>query len=214
MAELKLESVVGRTLALLEPVFIFAAIMAYIWKLRFEHPWLWAPLLALVLMSHIVRHQRAPALGFRRANLTECLRTFGPVLIGLTAMLCGIGIYFGTVRHLGIERSAIALGLYLPWGLFQQYLMNAYFLKRFEAALPPRAATFATAALFSAVHLPNLFLMLVTPVAGYGAIQVYRRYSNLWFLGLAHATIGFLLFLVVPDSISHHLNIGPGSLAR
>ena len=188
--------------------------MAYIWKLRFEHPWLWAPLLALVVLSHLFRNQRAQALGFCRANLAHCLRTFGPVLMAIAAILCFAGIYFGTMRHLGLERSAIALGLYLPWGLFQQYLMNAYFLKRFEAVLPPRAAGLATAALFSAVHLPNWFLMLVTPVAGYGAIQVYRRYSNLWFLGLAHATIGFLLFLVVPDSISHHLNIGPGSLSH
>jgi len=52
--------------------------------------------------------------------------------------------------------------------------------------------------------------MLMTPVAGYGAIQVYRRYGNFYFLGMAHATIGFLLFMVLPDSVSHHLNVGPG----
>ena len=66
-----------------------------------------------------------------------------------------------------------------------------------------------SALFFSGAHLPNWFLMLVTPVAGYAAIWVYRRYRNLYFLGLAHATIGTLLFLTVPDSWSHHLNIGP-----
>jgi hypothetical protein len=36
--------------------------------------------------------------------------------------------------------------------------------------------------------------MLVTAAAGFGTIQVYRRYSNLYFLGMAHA-IGLPLFL-------------------
>ena len=26
---------------------------------------------------------------------------------------------------------------------------------------------------------------------------------------IAHGAVGFLLFLVVPDSVSHHLNVGP-----
>ena len=116
----------------------------------------------------------------------------------------------GTKRPIGFEHAAWSLGLYPPWGLFQQYLLNAYFLKRFDAVLSPRAAGITTAALFSAVHSRNWFLMLVAPVAGYGAIQVYRRYANLYFLGVVHATIGFLLFRVLPDSVSHHLKVGPG----
>ena len=201
-----------RKLAFLEPLLIFAGIMIYIWKLRFVHPWSWVPLLAIVVLSHVWRHQRATALGFRVQHLWDCLRLFGPVLLALAVILCGVGVLLGTIRHIGVEHAAIALGLYLPWGLFQQYLLNAYFLKRFESVLSPRAAGLTTAALFSAVHSPNWFLMLVTSFGGYGAIQVYRRYSNLWFLGVAHATLGFLLFMAVPDSISHHLNIGPGAL--
>lgn len=196
-------------LAFLEPVLIFSGIMAYIWKLRFTHPWSWVPILGLVVVSHVARRQDAPALGFRVTDLGTCARKFGPALIGLALFLGAAGLILGTIRPMGWEGAALGLGLYLPWGLFQQYLMNAYFLKRFETVLSQRAAGFITAALFSAVHTPNWFLMLVTPVAGYGAIQVYRRYSNLYFLGAAHAVIGFLLFLVVPDSVSHHLNVGP-----
>ncbi len=191
---------------------MFAGIMAYIWKLRFIHPWSWIALVGIVAGSHIWRNQGAAALGFRTKHLGDCFRKFGPVLAALAAAMCATGVLLGTVRHIGVEHAALALGLYLPWGLFQQYLLNAYFLKRFESVLSPQAAGVTAAALFSVVHLPNWFLMLVTPVAGYGAIQVYRRYANLWFLGAAHAIIGVVLFLVVPDSISHHLNIGPGWL--
>jgi membrane protease YdiL (CAAX protease family) len=56
--------------------------------------------------------------------------------------------------------------------------------------------------------------MAVALLGGWCATEVYRRHRNLYFLGIAHATIGFLLFVTVPDSISHHLNIGPGLLHR
>ena len=45
---------------------------------------------------------------------------------------------------------------------------------------------------------------------GWGSTLLYRRTRNLYFLGFAHATVGLLLFLVVPDSISRHLRVGPG----
>jgi hypothetical protein len=67
-----------------------------------------------------------------------------------------------------------------------------------------------SAALFSGAHLPNFFLMAVTLLAGYICARNYMRYKNLYFLAIAHGTVGFLLFLVVPDSISHHLTVGPG----
>jgi len=199
-----------RKLNILEPLSVFGGIMAYIWRLRFTHPWSWIAVLGLVVLSHMPRRERAPSLGFHLKHLGDCLRKFGPALLALALMMCATGLLLGTIRPLGFERAAWALGLYLPWGLFQQYLLNGYFLKRFDTVLSQRASGLTAAALFSAVHSPNWFLMLVTPVLGYVGIQVYRRYSNLYFLGAAHATIGFLLFLVVPDSVSHHLNVGPG----
>ncbi len=189
--------------------------MAYIWRFRFRDPWFWVPVVGLVVLSHVARRERASTLGFHLQHLGACARKFGPALITLVLAMWTTGLLLDTIRPIGFERAAWSLALYLPWGLFQQYLLNGYFLKRFDTVLSPRAAGITTAALFSAVHSPNWFLMLVTPVAGYGAIQVYRRYGNLYFLGMAHATIGFLLFMVFPDSVSHHLNVGPGwSLGR
>lgn len=189
---------------------MFCGIMGYIWRLRFSHPWLWVPLVAWVLVSHLARRERAAALGFRLEDLGDCFRRFGPALLSLVVVLCGAGVLFDTFRPLKLEQAAGSWALYLPWGLFQQYMLNAYFLRRFETGLSQRSAGIVTAGLFSAVHSPNWFLMLVTPVASYAGIQVYRRNANLYFLGFAHATIGFLLFMVVPDAISHHLNVGPG----
>jgi membrane protease YdiL (CAAX protease family) len=194
----------------IEPLAIFTLIMAYIWRWRFTHPRLWLPVVALTLVSHVAHRDHAPALGLQARNFGVCLRKFGPVLIGLALAMLTAGLWLGTIRPIGFEQAVESFALYLPWGLFQQYLLNGYFLTRFEAVLSRNSASILTSVLFSLVHTPNWFLMLVTPVAAYGAIWVYHRHKNLYFLGLAHATIGFLLFFVVRDSVSHHLNVGPG----
>ena len=184
--------------------------MAYIWELRYTHHGAWMAILGLMLVSHLARREHASAMGFRKRNLSACLERFAPVLalMGL-AMVAG-GILFRTTREIPIEAGVAAWAAYLPWGLFQQYALNAYFLNRFDAALSPRSSVVLTAALFSGVHLPNWFLMMVTFAAGWCSARIYRRYRNLYFLGLAHATLGFLLFLVCPDSITHHLTVGRG----
>jgi len=201
---------IGRRLAILEPIVVFGLILAYIWSLRYHHPAAWAPILVLPLASHWWRREGAAALGFRMQNLAECLRRFAPALGFLALTLLASGLLLDTVRRIALDRVAVTWAIYLPWGLFQQYLLNGYCLTRLQIVLPARGAALAAAALFSAVHAPNWFLMLVTLVAGYAAARLYTRYRNLYFLGLAHGTLGVLLFLVVPDSISHHLVIGPG----
>ena len=198
----------------IEALALFAVIMAYIWKLRFTHPRLWLPALVLIVLSHFARHERAPALGFRTTGFGTCLRKFGPVLAGLALSLLGLGVWLGTIRPLGFEQALRSFALYLPWGLFQQYLLNGFFLRRFEMLLSQTGAGILASVLFGVVHTPNWFLMAVTLVGGYTATWIYRRHRNLYFLGFAHATIGFLLFFALPDSVSHHLNIGPTWAAR
>ena len=199
-----------RRVSVLEPLAIFALIMAYIWKWRFTHPRLWLPIVALTLASHAAHRERARALGLQATNFGICMRRFGPALIGLALAMLTAGLLLGTIRPMEFKQAMQSFALYLPWCLLQQYLLNGYFLTRFETALSQNAAGILTSGLFSAVHSPNWFLMLVTPIGAYAAAWVYRRYKNLYFLGLAHATIGFLLFLMVPDSVSHHLRVGPG----
>jgi|SRR5271157_546630 len=205
-----MSQVTVRRLAILEPVSIFAIIMAYIWWLRFPHPGLWLAILGLMLLSHAVHRENAGGLGFRLANLGECLREFAPALAFFALLMLAGGLLFQTTRTVSFDHAVLSWVAYLPWGVLQQYIMNGYFLTRFDAVLSRRAAPLLAAAFFSGAHIPNWFLMAVTLLLGYGCALLYRRYKNLYFLGLAHGTVGFLLYLVVPDSITHHLNVGPG----
>lgn len=199
-----------RGIAFLEPLTVFALIMAYIWQLRYSHKGVWMAILAGVILSHVVRKERAGELGFDRRNLRECLREYAPCLAFLALAAIATGMLFQTTRAIRFGDAFLAWAGYLPWGTFQQYLLNGYFLNRFLGALPGRQAAALSAVLFSGAHLPNWFLMLVTLVLGYVCARVYLRYKNLYFLGIAHGTIGFLLLLVVPDSVTHHLTVGPG----
>lgn len=203
-----------RKLAALEPAGLFVFIMGYIWIWRASHPYLWIAILGCLLLSHVLHREGARELGFGRASLYECTHHFGPLLIVLAlAMLAG-GLLLNTTRRMANDQAFLALFAYLPWGVLQQYMLNGYFLNRFDRALSPRASAWLTAVLFGVAHTPNWFLMAVAVVGGWSATQVYRRHRNLYFLGVAHATIGFLLFVTVPDSISHHLDVGPGLLHR
>jgi Type II CAAX prenyl endopeptidase Rce1-like len=203
-----------RKYAFLEPVSIFLLIMAYIWDLRYSHAGFWIIVLALMLLSHRLRREKAEALGFQSRNFRQCVDDFAPVLILLTLLMVGSGLLLQTTRPIGFDRGLLTWAAYLPWGVFQQYVLNGYFLNRLDRLVSHRLAPMLSAALFSGAHLPNLFLMAVTFLAGYCCTRIYLRYRNLYFLGLAHATLGFLLYLEVPDSISHHLTVGPGWFLR
>jgi membrane protease YdiL (CAAX protease family) len=198
----------------LEAASLFVFIMAYIWIWRATHPYLWIAILGWLLLSHVLHREGARELGFGRASLYECTHHFGPLLIVLALVMLAGGLLLNTTRRMAADQAFLALFAYLPWGLLQQYMLNGYFLNRFDRALSPRASAWLTAVLFGVAHTPNWFLMAVAVVGGWSATKVYRRHRNLYFLGVAHATIGFLLFVTVPDSISHHLDVGPGLLHR
>lgn len=195
---------------------VFALLILYIWWLQFLFRPMWLGLLGLVLASHIIRGETAATLGFRPPDLRACFVAYAPLLVGLAAGIVALGVALGTVRHIAPSRLLhIFLG-YCLWGLFQQYLLNGYFVNRLLASAGPvgsaRRVPVAAGALFAAVHLPNLFLVGVTLVAGYICATAYLEYRNLYFLGFAHGLIGTLLFLVVPDTIGHHFMVGPGML--
>jgi len=200
----------NRRLAILEPLTVFTLIMLYIWGLRAAHPVLWIAILGLMLLSHLIHRESPGMLGFRTHGLQYRTRWLFPLLSILTFLMLAYGALLRTTRPINPKGAVLAFAGYLPWGLLQQYILNAYFLNRFDALLPQRAASLVTATLFCVAHTPNWFLMAVTFPGGYWSTRVYRNCRCLYLLGLVHAMAGFLLFMLVPDSITHHLRVGPG----
>ncbi len=193
--------------ALVEVLGVFTLIMLYIWKWRLFYPWLWIAILALVIGSHFWRREGGGELGLRWRECRASLRPVLPWALALPAIVLALGVVFDSISPVVWRRTASSLSVYLVWGLVQQYLLNGYLLNRL--ARFSRRAPLAAAVLFSAAHLPNWFLMAVSFAGGYVAARVFLRYRSLYVLGFAHGLIGFLLNLVVPDSISGGFLIGP-----
>ena len=200
-----------RRLLWLEPVIVFLLIMLYIWWLRPGHQ-TWAfVIFGLVLLSHHWHGESAGDLGFRSTNFRTCFASFLPALVFISMLLLATGILLHTLRVLDMERAIIGFLSYCTWGLFQQYLLNAFFVNRMlPVASSAHQAAGLGAACFACAHSPNWFLMVVGLITGYCCARVWIRYRNLYFLGIAHGAIGSMLYLVVPDAISHHLVVGPG----
>jgi membrane protease YdiL (CAAX protease family) len=204
---------IGPAIHALEAGTVFFLLLSYIWFFQARFHSSWMILLGLVLASHVVRGETPAALGFRTAGFTDCARRFTiPVLlIAVAGTMAGFAL--DTVRHVAPWRVAGVLAGYCFWALFQQYLLNGYFVNRLEASFDTKYQYLVAptaGAMFAAAHVPNPLLMSVTFVGGTVAAFAYQRYRNLIFLALAHAVIGTMIWLAVPDSVSHHLRVGPG----
>jgi hypothetical protein len=102
---------------------------------------------------------------------------------------------------------------YVLWTLYQQFLLNDLFMPRLIRLLPSENAAVALAAvLFATAHLPNLPLTAATLVWGAVSCALFRRYHNLYALGLAQGLLGLCFAICVPDALHHHLRVGLGYL--
>ena len=192
-----------------EAALVFSLILIYIWWLRFRLPYSWILILALVIASHVYRGETLGRLGFRLVSTG--FASLAPAVALIAAVLLAIGLAFHTIREVSWPLALSSFVLYCFWGLFQQYVLNGYFVNRFSELLPGRTQIVPSLAgvSFSLAHTPNWFLMTIALAGGYLCARIYLKYRNLYFLGLAHGVVGFLIYLVAPDSISHHLYVGP-----
>ncbi|HYL95050.1 MAG TPA: CPBP family glutamic-type intramembrane protease, partial [Terriglobales bacterium] len=102
---------------------------------------------------------------------------------------------------------------YFLWTLYQQFLLQDYFMPRLLRLVPNHQAAVAIAAvLFAAAHLPNLPLTAATLLWGVASCALFRGYHNLYALGLAQGLLGLCFAICVPDALHHHLRVGLGYL--
>lgn len=203
----------SRWLPAAEAAAMYLLVLVYIWWGEARAEALVLIPLAAVIASHLYRRETPAALGFRLTNFGRCAREVGPALLALTLALVALTTALGTAHSATPRRVLAVLALYCLWGLFQQYVLNAYFVSRFAMAVrSPHVAAMLGAICFAGAHTPNWFLMAVTLVAGYLSARIYLAYRNLLFLGVAHAVLGTFIVFAVPRSITHGLVTGPAEL--
>jgi hypothetical protein len=164
--------------------------------------------------------ENAP-LGFGRRGLIPSLWIL-PAAVALAALSIFVAAKIGTLHSLYKGDFRHVAG-YLLWTTYQQFLLQDYFMPRalrllsgevasIKVVSSETAAVALTAVLFSLAHLPNLVLTAATLVWGAASCALFRRYRNLYALGVAQCLLGLCFAVCVPDSLNHHLRVGLGYL--
>jgi membrane protease YdiL (CAAX protease family) len=100
------------------------------------------------------------------------------------------GGWAGAMERVANWHLLLALLLYFPWGLLQQFVFQFYLLGRLSYLLPPAAAVAITAVAFSAVHYPRYPIMAGTLIACVFWSLSYSRHRVLLPLAASHALLG------------------------
>ena len=168
-------------------------------------------LLVVLIWSHRSRGDSLRDLGFRLDTAPRTALLFAPVAFVFVSLALGAGSWVGSLRFPAFDHSFRQLAPLIPFGIAQQYILLAFYYRGLVRIVhTPGSAALLTALVFSALHVPNVFLMVVTFLAGLIAAAIYRRSPNLWVNGITHGLMAFTLVYSVPLTVTHNLRVGPG----
>jgi hypothetical protein len=196
---------------LLELIFGYGLILFVIWVPKFPQRILSPVALFVTLGIVLARRPSLDDLGIGRHGLAPSFWILpASMVVAMVSLLVAkqIGtlhpLYQGEVKH---------IAGYIVWTLYQQFLLNDYFMPRLTRLLASEgSAVGMSALLFAAAHLPNLTLAAATLVWGAISCAQFRRHRNLYALGLAQGLLGLCFAVCVPDALHHHLRVGLGYL--
>jgi hypothetical protein len=201
----------SRARDLIELILGYGLIVGIIWTPEHLQRLLSPIALVLTFSVVLVRGQTRDELGLGARGLIPSLWIL-PAAIALAALSLFVAAKLGTLHPLYKADFAHISG-YVLWTIYQQFLLQDYFMDRLRRLLSNESAALTLAGvLFAAAHLPNLVLTAATLVWGMVSCALFRRYRNVWALGLAQGLLGLCFAVCVPDALHHHLRVGLGYL--
>jgi hypothetical protein len=195
---------------LLEITIVFSLIGVAVWTPP-GHAQLFVSLLATAC---VVAFAVAGKWGPSQLGLTQPLTGAVSILVA-GALACGaivlVGILFRSVGP-GYNVSLSRSWQYAIWALEQEFILQSIFFVRLEEVVGSQRAMIVSAVLFALVHVPSPILMLLSFVGGILFCELFRRWRNLYPLGVIHAGLGLTIAASFPDKWMHHMRVGIGYL--
>jgi hypothetical protein len=201
----------SRSRDLIELIFGYGVVVGVIWTP--EHlQRIFTPIaFVLTLVVVLSRGKGRDELGLGWRGLVPSLWIL-PASIAISALSVFVAAKLGTLHPL-YKADFTHISGYVLWTVYQQVLLQDYFMDRLLRLLSNESAAVTVAGtLFAAAHLPNLVLTAATLVWGMVSCALFRRYRSLWALGLAQGLLGLCFAVCVPDALHHHLRVGLGYL--
>jgi hypothetical protein len=196
---------------LIELIIGYGVIVGVIWTPEHLQRVLSPIALIVTLLIVLARRQSRDELGLGSRGLIASLWIL-PAALALAAVSMFVAAKIGTLHPFYKADFAHVSG-YVLWTLYQQFLLQDYFMDRLLRLISSEAVAVAIAGtLFAAAHLPNLPLTAATLVWGIVSCSLFIRQRNLWALGLAQGLLGLCFAICVPDALHHHLRVGLGYL--
>jgi hypothetical protein len=194
-----------------ELVLGYGLILLVLWMPEFPQRILTPVALFVTLAIVLARRPSLDDLGLSPRGLAPSFWIFPAAIVVAFASLL-VAKHIGTLHPL-YKGDFKHIAGYIPWTLYQQFLMNDLFMPRLTRLLASGGAAVGLAAvLFATAHLPNFPLTAVTLVWGVISCALFQRYRNLYALGLAQGLLGLCFAVCVPDALHHHLRVGLGYL--
>ncbi len=169
--------------------------------------------LALMIFSHRVKSETLRDLGFRTDNFLRALKLLIlPVLVFAALALIiswRLGGHINFLRWRPDRYLVVQLLIGFVWALAQQYLLQG-FLNRRAMIIFGRgwASVLLVGVIFGALHLPNIWLAVITLIAGTIWAAIYQRAPNLFALSVSHAVMTWFVISTLPPSLLQHLRVG------
>ncbi len=191
---------------------LYAGILLYIWRWQYSHPYAWVALLVLVVVSHVLHHDRLREMGLTAHEFRPSARIMFPLLAGITV----VGVFYALWKHGWVlvfpsAHAWLSLCGYTVWCSFQQYLTQSYFHRRLRTLMTtPHLSSLVIAIMFAGAHIPNPVLMVATFAGGFVFAEVFVRHPNIWPLAVVQAVAGFLIGGLAPAALIHSMRVGPG----
>jgi membrane protease YdiL (CAAX protease family) len=201
-----------RVRATAEIALIMGLIFSIIWVVKpLGRPGLDLTLRVLVgvmlLASPWLHGDSRERMGLRLDNFWKALAAALPVTLIAASVALLAGYFLGSIDP--PEDLALELVYYFAWAAAQQYALQSVVLLRLEDAGLRGPATPAAAALFSAVHVPNPGLTILTFLGGLLWCSTFRRNPNLAAVALSHAVLAVAIASGLPPEVTGGYRIGP-----
>lgn len=178
-------------------------------NIRWFDPIFYVFALAFPIGMNLLHGDRPKDSGLRLDNLAPAARDTLLVTLLLAGGLVLAGLCLDSLHWRSWRNFWSRLGRYLLWGPLQQYMLQAFALRRLrQAQLPTPLAVVVAATAFGLLHAPNWLLVGLTTGAGLAWCTLFLRRPNLIPLGLAHAALAMMVYYTLPEQWHRNLAVG------
>ncbi len=199
--------------ALAEIALIFGLFVVYLWGgrdlIRGASTIFVISMLALLYLLHRRTGETPAMLGLRWDTFGAAMRRLLPIMVPVVIVVVTYSLVMDTARFPPWPARISVLLSFIGTGLLQQYVLLGFFARRFTTVFRSAPLVIlATASVFAALHLPNVFLTVVTFIAGVLCVVIYQRAPNLFATGITHGVLSFVISLGLPLEVNDAMRVG------